>query len=368
MRSILILGAYGNFGKRIASNLAPTAIPLILGGRNCNKLEALVEQLKKTNNNASISTALIDIETNLTQTLHQVKPTIVINTCGPFQHQNYEVAKQCINQKIHYIDLADGRAFVNGITELDALAKQNDVVVISGASTVPALSSAVIDKYSPHFSSMDSLHYGITPGQKTERGLATTKAILSYVGRPIKTINSKHIRYGWQDLYLQTFPELGKRWMANCDIPDLDLFPQHYAIKSIQFSAGLENPILHLGLWLLSWGVRLGLPLNLSKQAARFLKISHYFDRFGTHDGGMNMFIKGKDKQGNNLSLEWFIIAKDGDGPHIPTIPAVLLAQKLAKGELKLRGALPCVGLISLDEYLVALQKYKIDVYSKLSV
>ena len=84
--------------------------------------------------------------------------------------------------------------------------------------------------------------------------------------------------------------------MSNCDIPDLDLFPQHYAIKSIQFSAGLENSVLHFGLSLFSWLVRLKLPLNLAKHANLFLKLSHYFDKFGSADGGMHMLLTGKDK------------------------------------------------------------------------
>jgi uncharacterized membrane protein len=40
--------------------------------------------------------------------------------------------------------LADGRQFVAGISSLDALAAAAGLTVISGASSVPALSSAVI--------------------------------------------------------------------------------------------------------------------------------------------------------------------------------------------------------------------------------
>jgi hypothetical protein len=45
--------------------------------------------------------------------------------------------------------------------------------------------------------------YGISPGQKTTRGgIATVKAILSYIGKPIK--NSQNgVIYGWQGLYSQ---------------------------------------------------------------------------------------------------------------------------------------------------------------------
>lgn len=176
---------------------------------------------------------------------------------------------------------------------------------------------------------------------------------MSYVGKPLKLIpgESKNI-YGWQGLYRQTYPELGNRWMANCDIPDLDLFPTYYGIKHIQFSAGLESNVLHLILWVLSWMIRSKLPINLEKHAQILLKISNFFDRFGSYDGGMHMILSEKDKKGNPKTIKWFIIAKNNEGPFIPVIPAIILTKKLIQNELNLRGAFPCMNLISLEEYL----------------
>jgi hypothetical protein len=37
-------------------------------------------------------------------------------------------------------------------------------------------------------------------------------------------------------------------------------------------------------------------------------------------------------------------------------MPAILLARRLAKGEVRQRGASPCVDLIDLDAYLTALE------------
>ena len=80
-----------------------------------------------------------------------------------------------------------GREYVCGIKTLDQAARQARVSIISGASTVPALSSAVIESAQHKFASISAMHYGIATGAKTPRGLATTKAILSYIERPIIT-------------------------------------------------------------------------------------------------------------------------------------------------------------------------------------
>lgn len=290
-----------------------------------------------------------------------LRPTVVINTIGPFQTADYSIAKSCIQHHIHYIDLADARDFVTGTTCLNSLAKENNVLAVSGASTVPGLSSAVLDRYKNNFMTIDSLIYGISPGQKAPRGLATTESILTYLGKPLKPWGDHSRRYfGWQDIYRQEYPELGKRWMANCDIPDLDLFTTKYGIKNIRFSAGMENSMLHLGMWTMSYLVRIGLPFNLSKHAKFLLSLSHIFDSFGTTSGGMHMLIKGANEKGNPIEIKWFIIAKDNDGPQIPCVPTIILSKKIIQGKLHASGAMPCVGMITLDEYMKELEGFSI--------
>jgi hypothetical protein len=205
------------------------------------------------------------------------------------------------------------------------------------------------------------LVFGISPGQQAERGLATTQGILTYVGKLLKPFaGAERPVYGWQDIYCQDYPELGKRWMANCDIPDLDLLPERYSIRSIRFSAGLELSALHLGLWLLSWAVRVGLPLNLSQHADSLLTTSNWFNSYGTAHGGMHVILRGKGAGDQPHERRWFIIAKDGDGPQIPCVPAIVLAKRLACGESLKAGAYPCVGLVSLEEYMEELQSFSI--------
>lgn len=356
MNPVLILGGYGNFGSRIAAALVKDNIPIIIAGRDREKAEALRDKLQK-----NITVAVFDANKELDKQLEILKPAVVINTIGPFQTADYAIAKTCIQHHIHYIDLADARDFVTGITSLDSLAKENNVLVVSGASTVPGLSSAVLDHFKHDFATIDSLIYGISPGQKAPRGLATTESILTYLGKPLKPWgNQSQQCFGWQDVYREEYPELGKRWMANCDIPDLDLFTKKYGIKDIRFSAGMENSFLHLGMWAMSYLVRMGLPLNLQKHAKFLLSFSHVFDVFGTASGGMHMLIKGVSKDGKTLEIKWFIIAKNNDGPQIPCVPAIILSKQIIKHKLQTSGAMPCVGLITLDEYMQELEGFSI--------
>ena len=361
MKKVLVIGGYGNFGRFIAKRLATdTSLQLIIAGRSLEKAQALIADMEAANQPQAIA---LDIHQSLEQSLQTIKPDIVIHTSGPFQGQGYDVAEACIQCGAHYIDLADGREFVAGIDTLDAQAKAARVTVISGASSVPCLTSALVDHYQHQFSEMETLDYGITTAQKTTRGLATTAAILSYTGKPFTTrIEGKERSvYGWQGLKRKRFKQLGWRLLGNCNVPDLALFPTRYpSLKTIRFYAGLELPFIHITLWALSFLVRIGLIRNLEKSAGLLLKTSFLFDRLGSANSGFYMQLSGKGKDGKSKTVEFELTAKSGDGPYIPCMPAILLCSKLARRELNQVGAYPCVGFISKEEYLGALQELNI--------
>lgn len=355
---VLILGGYGNFGKRIATALSRHNVPVIIAGRDWNRAEALAGTLSGARG------LRLDINEDFLATLKLEKPSVVVHTCGPFQGADYSVAKACIEAGVHYVDLADGRDFVREFRGLDADAKAAGLTLISGASTVPGLSSAVLEHFRPRSARLDRLDFGISPGQRAERGLATTRAIMSYVGKRLRPFAGHSKAYGWQDLRRYDYPVMGKRWLANCDVPDLDLLPEAYGLRDIRFGAGLEIGALHLGLWAMSWLVRLHLPLNLVKLAKPLLAASNAFNGMGSDTGGMHMVMEGVGLDGRPLTARWAIIAKSGDGPQIPCVPAILLARRLYEKDPALTpGAQACVGLVRLEDYLAELQRFDIATY-----
>jgi saccharopine dehydrogenase-like NADP-dependent oxidoreductase len=351
-KRVLIIGGYGNFGSFITKTLAQeNNIQVIIAGRSLGKAQALAGEVDG-------EAVQLDISAGFPDALASIKPDIVIHTSGPFQAQGYDVAMACIVLGCHYIDLADGREFVDGITALDSAAKEKNALVISGASSVPCLTSALVDHYRGDFEALESLDYGITTAQKTARGLATTAAILSYVGKAFPTLADGKLAdiYGWQNLRVRKYPALGWRLLGNCDVPDLALFPKRYPeLKNVRFYAGLEIPFIHVTLWALSWLVRIGLVKSLVKAAPAMLKMSYMFDWLGTANSAFHMELSGKGKDGATKTIKFELTARSGDGPYIPCMPAILMAKKLAVGELNEVGAYPCMGFITKDEYLGAL-------------
>jgi saccharopine dehydrogenase-like NADP-dependent oxidoreductase len=358
---VLIIGGYGNFGRFIAKTLAKESnIQIIIAGRSLDKAKAMADAIGENAEVHNVVEAVsMDITRNLSKSLAAVKPSVVVHTSGPFQYQAYDVAKACIAQGAHYIDLADGREFVAGISKLNSIAKAKGLLLISGASSVPCLTSALIDDYKPAFATLELLDYGITTAQKTTRGLATTAAILGYTGKAFTTLLAGKVSkvFGWQGLRARQYQGLGWRLLGHCDVPDLALFPQRYpSVKTIRFYAGLEIPFIHITLWLLSWLVRVGVVRSLQPAAPLLLRLSFLFDWFGTANSGFHLELKGKDERGKEKTILFELIAGSGDGPYIPCMPAILMTKKIINKTVSETGAYPCMGFISKDEYLGALK------------
>ncbi len=367
---ILVIGGYGNFGKRLVLSLVEHYdYEVAIAGRSLTKAKMFQQQLINDFGKTVECFAVDVLKDDLAQLLTQVSPSIVVNASGPFHAQRdddqaYKVANACIEIGCHYVDLADDRAFVANISQLNDKAQSQGVMVVSGASTVPGLTAAVIDEYIDEFVSLETIRFGISPGNKTERGKATVASILSYTGKPFSTLcnGQQKTIYGWQDINRYDFGRpLGKRWMSNCDIPDLALLPVRYPmIKNVSFQAGLEVTLMHLGLWGLSWLSRAGLVNNWSLYTDWLFVMSEWFLRWGSDAGGMFVVLKGVSEEDKNKTLVWQLIAEDGFGPNVPTISAEIIINKMAKGGV-VTGAMPCMGLFTLKEFFVIAARWGIE-------
>ena len=370
MKTILVIGGYGNFGKRLVMSLLQYySVKLIVAGRSLEKAQQFQVHVQ-TQLSKKIEVIRLDVlHDDLTQVFEQIRPFIVINASGPYQTQrntsnNYYVAQACVKAGCHYIDLADDRVFVSEFAHnLNDRAVAANVMLVTGASTVPGLTGAVVDYFKENFAKINTLNYGISPGNKTERGRATVGSILSYTGRPFLTKKEGELVtiHGWQGLSRYDFGEpLGKRWMSYCDIPDLTLLPERYPqIQTIIFKAGLEVTLLHLGLWFLAGFSRIRLIKNWRFATGFLTWLSERFIAWGSDAGGMFIELHGQTMNGENKTLVWQLVAENGVGPNVPTIAAELIVKKILEGKIKL-GAMPCLGLFELEEFFAVAKRWNI--------
>lgn len=347
---IVVLGGYGNFGARICRALARDGVDVVAAGRDPDRGH------RAAGFDAKIGKARIDLsDPQLVSNLRKLSPHIVVHCAGPFQSQDYRVAFASLEAGAHYIDLADGRAFVAQFAEqVGARASTAGRLAVSGASTVPALSSAVVDAIVHRLAAIEEIQTYIAPAQRAPRGTATVRAVFSYAGRRFMwwKDGAWQPTHGWQKLRRVHINGVGTRWAAACDIPDLELFPARYSTaKTVQFRAALEVGVQHFILAGVAQLRRWGLPIPMERWASALDRWAGWLDRFGTENGGMLVSVTGTNKDGKKRRIDWHLVAPDNYGPEIPCMPAILLVHKLLRGDISDNGALPCMGLLTLDEF-----------------
>ena len=183
---VLILGGYGTFGGRLAHLIyaGDTCVTLVIAGRSKEKARSFCAGLAA---GVSPLACSFDREGDVEQQLRDIAPDIVVDASGPFQDYRdpYRVVRAALSLGINYLDLADGSDFVKGIAQFDAEAKQRGIFVLSGVSSFPVLTTAVVRKLSHNMVRINSVIGGVAPSPHAGVGLNVIRAIASYAGRPM---------------------------------------------------------------------------------------------------------------------------------------------------------------------------------------
>ena len=342
---VLVLGGYGVFGARLSRLLRRDGHAVCVAGRDgaaasllASAIGASALQIDRTGDLSALSGF-----------------DAVVDAAGPFHTYGadpYRLAKAAIAARVHYLDLSDNAAFCQGITALDAVAKAAGVCVVSGLSSVPALSSAAVQALAAG-DRVRVIDVAILPGNRSPRGLSVMHSIVAQAGRPMPVWHGNKWEQvpGWSDPATYTLPDGLRRQGWRIEVPDTRLFPAHFGAETVRFRAGLELGLMRYGLAAFGLvqamlNLPVGLPLvRLFKLAAEALA------PFGTDRGGMSVIvIAGGERR------TWRLLAEAGDGPFIPAIAA----RALLRGPNLPPGAGPAIGVISLDEAEAAMADLKV--------
>jgi hypothetical protein len=77
--------------------------------------------------------------------------------------------------------------------------------------------------------------------------------------------------------------------------------------------------------------------------------------------GGMFVALEGEALDGASLRVTWNLLAEKNDGPNVPCGAAIALARKLSAAAALPRGAMPCMGLLTVEEFLEPLSHLRIS-------
>lgn len=351
MTRVLVIGAGGVFGSRLCEGLLRNGFEVVVAGRDRARAEAVAARLKAAFPGGRIEVAVLDTATLTPGDLIATGAAIVADAAGPFQGAEPATARAAIAAGLSCVDLADGRDFVAAFPALDAPARAAGVVALTGCSSTPALSNAVLDRLTQGWREVVSVEAAISPGARAPRGLSVMRAILSWLGRPVRVFDGGEwtTRRGWSGLYRRDFGRAGRRRVSLCETPDLDLFPARFQPRGRGlFLAGLEPWPAHLGAWALGGVVR-AFGFDPVPLARALVTLSRWTSVFGSDRGAMRVEVYGVDRRGGAVRAVWRLVAEPGEGPVTPGLPALAAIKAIAAGRIA-PGARACVGVLSLED------------------
>jgi len=391
---VLLLGGNGLFGHRIGRLFALHHHPIevLVGCRNESKAQEAAQELQtfaneRQHGSSSLNTFIpfstgslslsgnSDYSQYLTEILQRSQADLVVNTVGPFVFSPsttgvprcFTIAEECAKNKIHYVDLADEREYLNRFVEyMDPVAKENNVCLITGASTTPGITMQAIELLAqgtnekcyqaPALESITSVEWALSPGNKIGKygsGSATVESILRTLGKPISGPNSNHQSSHtnsekttvWSDLKRYPFKWLtSSRYVARVDQVDIDLVNQQFPQANsksvpVRCYAGIELSsitwALHVLASLISWFPFLrGISIAIGKKLTPLTRV------LGSDTGAFTVRVDGKTSDGATSKRSMDLLA-EGDGPFIPAIPSVVVATKLLQKQHQ-AGAFVC--------------------------
>lgn len=348
---VAVLGGTGVFGSRLAEMLVEDGHAVTLVARRQAPLAAMAAQIG--------AHALVLDRSGPLQDLWDLAPDVVVDAAGPFQAYGadpYSFARLVVSRGIGYLDLADCADFCAGIADLNDLARQNDTFAISGLSSVPGLSSAVVGELVAGARAVQALDIAILPGNRAPRGRAVVQSILAQVGRPLRTVEDGRTvtRRSWSDPVTYALGRGMRRRGYRIEVPDLRLFPAAFGARTVAFRAGLELGLMARGLAVLGW---LRARLGLRPPAAALFLAAQALERLGTDAGGMR--IEALCRRDNRWNREvWRLRVFRGQGPYIPGVAVRALLRRRSQIA---PGARPAVGEVTLAEAEDAMASLQVE-------
>ena len=334
---VLIIGGYGTFGFRIAERLSDeTELELVLAGRNFEKAKSACAKLSGL---ATFTPLKLDRNTLGLD----FKLDLIVDASGPFQAYNGSpVLDYCLAHGIHYADLSDDGEFVGNVITRNEVAKNSNIVAVSGLSTCPVMSAIGLREIEVKIGPATDVTVGIAPSPKADLGRNVVAAVTLYAGQktvPVKRKEKDITVAGLTEIRNATICAPGniplpRLPFAVADAPDARVLPKSFpALTDIWTGAGTRPVWLHRLLVGLSRGVAKGLVPKLSPLADVFHRARALF-RFGAHRGGM--IVSASNASG---AASWHLVAEGDHGPFVPTLPVVALIRQFLRGRPPSAGA-----------------------------
>jgi hypothetical protein len=341
-RRILVLGDDAS-GRHIGTALAARSdIDCVIGTRTPGRVREFAEHI-----GADVVAVDVDDVASLSRALGEV--FAVVNTGGPFVAGRYPVAQRCAACGVHYVDIASGHPYLNGMGTLGRRAKASGSLIVTGASLVPAVSAALVDHIASEFDRVSEIHTAVAPLDNGSDWLTTVRAMHGFSGQPMRVREAGHWRHTfvWSEPVRVDFPKpVGRRRAYLCDVADLALFPRRYGARTVTFRVGFARSLVNYTMAIVGRANRRHFD-KPGRNAGATNGLNGFQDMLQSATG-IQVIVRG-DSQGRAIARIVSLISRERGAVAIACSPALALLKAWVQDGVAEAGARACIDLLSLD-------------------
>lgn len=315
MASVIVFGGYGVFGSRIAAGLAKRGHTLTIAGRNPKKADALARRWKA----ATVQADAGDAASCRSALKNQA---VAVHCAGPYSESNLALAEACLESGVHYIDIAEDRAYIARLRALHPAFAGKKLSAVFGCSSLPGISGALAERLLRQGPAPQSIRVTLMIGNRNPKGAGALAALLGNAGRRIRAPQGDLQGLG-NRTRVDLPPPFGRVSAINFESPEYDLFPETFGVESVVVQVAFE---WRTAVWFFS---RLA---GTAAGKSRFLKTAigaagRFMGFWGRSGGAVSVefeFADGTRKQATALA--------ESKGQEMAVLPAILAVEKLLGG------------------------------------
>ena len=341
-RRILVLGDDAS-GRHISAVLAAHSdIDCVIGTRTSGQVQEFAAHI-----GADVVAVDVDDVASLGRALDGV--FAVVNTAGPFAAGRYPVAQRCAACGVHYVDVASDHPYISGVSALSRRAKGSGSLIVTGASVVPAVSTALVDYVASDFDRVSEIHIAVAPLDNGNDWLTAVRALRGVSGQPMRVKEAGQWRhtFAWSEPARVDFPKpVGRRRAYLCDVADLALFPRRYGARTVTFRAGFARPLVNYAT-VFAGRIARRRAGGDGGSSGKVNGLNGLQDLLQSAMG-IQVLVRGY-RQGREIAHTVSLICRDHSAVAIACSPALALLKTWVHAGISEAGARACVDLLSLD-------------------
>jgi hypothetical protein len=341
VKAIAVFGGYGTFGARVSRDLAGRGHRVIVAGRDARRAEALALALGPAH--AGVAADVRDVDA----CRRAIRGAAVAVVCaGPFSALGRAPARAALEEGTHYVDIADDRAYIRALHDLDAEFTRARLCAAYGCSSLPAVSSALALSLVGTGERPARARVTLYIGGANPKGEASVRAMVERLGRTVRAADGTHSGFG-DPQTIPLPPPFGPRTAYTFDGPEHDLFPPLLGVSAVDVRVGFELPLANAGFALMArtgahWGRR---------TAAVLARLAALAPTIGTSGGAVLVELTWSDGRRATRAL-----VADQGGQRMAALPCALVAQALASGPPPVVGVRPPSHVVAPPDLLAAME------------